>query len=75
MVTREDGTTIVFKETVKERGYTFIVSKIKPEIMDAVPNRIQVVNNSGVFQIPSDRYIAIYGRTLLHKYTNADGRK
>lgn len=77
VLTREDGTTIVFKErAVKERGYTFIVSKIKPEIMDAVPNRIQVVNNSGVFQIPSDRYIAIYGKNfMIHKYTNADGRE
>ncbi|NLM48003.1 MAG: cell surface receptor IPT/TIG domain-containing protein [Epulopiscium sp.] len=77
VLTKEDGSKIVFKErAVKEKGYTFIVSKIKPEITEAVPNKIQVVNNGGTFQIPSDRYIAIYGKNfMIHKYTNEDGRE
>ena len=61
------------KEPVKEKGYTFILSKVKPEITDAVPKLIQVVQNGGVFQIPSDRYMAIYGKNfMIHKYTNED---
>lgn len=77
VLTREDGSKLTFKErAVKEKGYTFIVSKIKPEITDAVPIRIQVVNNSGAFQVPSNRYMAIYGKNfMVHKYINEDGRE
>lgn len=77
ILTKVDGTTITIKErAVKEKGYTFILSKVKPEITDAVPKLIQVVQNGGVFQIPSDRYMAIYGKNfMIHKYTNEDGRE
>ena len=77
VLTKEDGSTITFKErAVKEKGYTFIASKVSPEITDAVPRQIQVVNNGGAFQIPSDRYMAIYGKNfMIHKYTDENGRE
>ncbi|WP_058485875.1 IPT/TIG domain-containing protein [Defluviitalea phaphyphila] len=77
ILTKENGETIIIKErAVKEDGYTFIVSKLKPEITEVVPSKIQVINNNGLFQIPSDRYIAIYGENfMIHKYVNEDGRE
>lgn len=77
VLTKEDGNTITIKErAVKINGYTFILSKVKPEITDAVPKQIQVTNNNGALQIPSDRYMAVYGKNfMIHKYTNADGRE
>lgn len=68
VLTKADGNIVIRERAVKEKGYTYIVSKVSPEITEAVPNLIQV-NDKG--KIPSDRYIAIYGKNfLIHKFTD-----
>lgn len=66
--------TIVIRErAVLEKGYTYIVSKVAPEITDAVPRLIQVDANG---RIPSDRYMAVYGKNfMIHKYTDSEGKE
>lgn len=73
--TRADGTGTF---TITERaelslGYTYIPSKIAPEITSVVPDKLQV-SGSGPYSVPEDVVIAIHGRNfMIHKLQNSDG--
>ncbi|NLM12115.1 MAG: cell surface receptor IPT/TIG domain-containing protein, partial [Epulopiscium sp.] len=77
VVKKKNGSTLVFTErAVKSKGYTYIPSTVAPEITEVVPNLIQVQQNGSVYQIPSDRYIAVYGKNfMIHKYTDENGNQ
>lgn len=69
------GGTIVIKERAELKdGYTYIPSKVTPEITDATPNMIQVTGNPGSYEIPEDIVVAIHGKNfMIHKLVNTDG--
>jgi len=74
--TKLDGSTIVIKERAELiDGYTYIPSKLTPEITDATPNKIQVTRISDTeYVIPEDRIVAIHGKNfMIHKYTSSAG--
>lgn len=56
-------------------GYTFIPSKIEPEIESVTPEKIQVTGTSGDYEIPEDRMFAIHGENfMIHKFENNEGK-
>ncbi|WP_053954767.1 IPT/TIG domain-containing protein [Inediibacterium massiliense] len=88
----ETVTTFEFEDTsknavvIKDRaelknGYTYILSKTKPQITSITPEKIQVLQVSEVpleYKISEeyDRMIAIYGENfLIHKYKDSSGKE
>ncbi|PAB55943.1 IPT/TIG domain-containing protein [Anaeromicrobium sediminis] len=70
---------IVLKDkAVLTNGFTFIASKIEPDIEEVVPNKIQVVEDGSKYKISNDedRLIAIYGENFfIHRYTEGTEEK
>lgn len=77
VLTKREGGTIVIRERAElKNGYTFIASKLKPEIKSVVPDNIQVVKSNGELKIPENRMVAIHGDNfMIHKYTKQDGQE
>jgi len=76
--TKADGSTIVIKERAElTDGYTYIPSKLTPEITDSVPDKIQVVSDgAGAYETPEDRMVAIHGKNfMIHKFTGSGGKE
>lgn len=76
-LTKGDGGTIVIRERAElKRGYTYILSKVKPTVNSIVPDKIQVVDSNGIYQVPEDRMVAIHGQNfMVHKYIDDKGRE
>ncbi|HSH35969.1 hypothetical protein, partial [Schnuerera sp.] len=76
-LTKQDGTTIVIRERAElKKGYTYILSKLKPTINAIVPDKIQVVESNGRYEVPEDRMIAIHGQNfMVHKYIDDKGNE
>jgi hypothetical protein len=70
---------IVLKDkAIMENGFTFIPSKIEPDIQQVVPQKIQVVKDGDKYKISNDedRFIAIYGKNFfIHRYTKDSKEK
>lgn len=50
-------------------GYTFIPSKVKPEVQSIVPNEIHVIKDEDSYKIPQELMVALYGKNLtVYKY-------
>ncbi|WP_077369454.1 IPT/TIG domain-containing protein [Anaerosalibacter sp. Marseille-P3206] len=77
VLTKKDGGTIVIRERAeKKNGYTYLISKIKPEIRTIVPERIQVVESGTKYKIPENRMVAIHGKNfMIHKYRDDSGNE
>lgn len=75
--TKTNGETIVIRERAElKNGYTYVASKLKPEIKSVVPEKIQVAKANGEYKIPENRMVAIHGENfMIHKYTNSDGKE
>ncbi|WP_432662541.1 IPT/TIG domain-containing protein [Wukongibacter baidiensis] len=69
------GDDIVIKERAElTNGYTFIPSKLTPTIDEVVPEKIQVENNGGNFELQEDVLVGIYGENFaIHKYVDGGG--
>ncbi|WP_236913983.1 IPT/TIG domain-containing protein [Clostridium sp. Cult2] len=74
---KDGGETIVIRERAElKRGYTYILSKVKPTINAIVPDKIQVVEANGEYEIPEDRMVAIHGQNfMVHKYIDDKGKE
>ena len=74
---KEGGGTIVIRERAElKRGYTYILSMVKPSINSIVPDKIQVVESGSIYEIPEDRIIAIHGQNfMVHKYIDDSGNE
>ena len=74
---KDDGGTIVIRERAElKNGYTYILSTVKPTIDAIVPDKIQVVESNGGYQIPEDRMVAIHGQNfMVHKYIDDSGNE
>lgn len=75
-----DGTTdstIVIKERAELKdGYTYIPSKLTPDITEIVPKKIQVEDNGSDYEVTDDILIGIYGENFaVHKYDDGSGDK
>lgn len=77
VLTKRDGGNIVIRERAElKNGYTYIASKIKPEIQSVVPNKIQLVKSNGEYSIPQNRLVAIHGKQfMIHKYKRQNGEE
>ncbi len=74
---KENGGTIIIRERAElKRGYTYILSKLKPTINAIVPDKIQVIKSGSVYEIPEDRLVAIHGQNfMVHKYIDDKGKE
>ena len=65
---KTENNTYVFTERAElPKGYTFIPSRIKPEVQSVVPEEIHVVRKDGTYDeyiIPQDLMIGIYGKNF-----------
>lgn len=71
ILTDDHGKKYVFKErAVKTKGYTFIPSKIGPEISEVTPDLIQVQQaEPDKYEVPEDRLVAIHGKNfMIHRF-------
>ncbi len=68
----ENGENIVIKErTVKQDGFTYYLSKIKPQVDRVVPDKIQVGEAETGYVVDNEFMIAVHGSDLMiHKYTD-----
>lgn len=77
----EDGNPITDTIPIKERaelkdGYTYIPSKLTPDITEIVPEKIQVEDNGADYEVTDDILIGIYGENFaVHKYDDGSGDK
>lgn len=74
---RDDDSTIIFKERAAlDDGYTYVPSKIAPQIGSIIPAKIQVVGSAGSYSTPEDRLIAVYGSNFaVTRFVNDDGQE
>ncbi|WP_213974711.1 IPT/TIG domain-containing protein [Tepidanaerobacter acetatoxydans] len=71
-VTENNKKEYTFTERAElSKGYTFIPSRIKPEVQSIVPDEIHVIKKSDdTYTIPQDLMIGIYGKNFtIYKYT------
>lgn len=77
--------TTTFKEGTKEYkfveiadrkdAYKFIPSSIEPIINTSTPDRVQVIDNGGKYQLNNDTLIAIDGKDfMVNRYTDGSGK-
>ncbi len=76
-LTRVDGKTIVFRERAElKSGYTYIPSKIAPQITAITPDKIQVVAKDGAWVLPEARLAAITGSNFaVTRFTTSQGEE
>jgi hypothetical protein len=77
ILTRADDKTIVFTERASlSNGYTYIPSKIQPQIVSMSPDRIQVIASGGHYVVPEDRMAAITGNNFaVTRFIDAQGQE
>jgi hypothetical protein len=76
-LTRRDDSTVVFRERAAlSKGYTYIPSKIVPQILSMSPDKIQVSSSAGHYVVPEDRMAAITGSNFaVTRFINAAGEE
>lgn len=76
-LTRTDDSTVVFMERAAlSKGYTYIPSKIVPQILSMSPDKIQVSSSAGHYVVSEDRMAAITGSNFaVTRFINAQGEE
>lgn len=76
-LTREDLTTVIYQERAEmPSSYTYIPSKILPVIESAAPEKIQVIGGAGLYSVPEDRMMAIYGEDfMVSRFVDDEGEE
>lgn len=74
---RADGSSIVFRERAElSDGFTYIPSKVAPQIVSITPDKIQVIASAGQWVLPEARLAAISGSNFaVTRFTNAQGQE
>lgn len=76
-LTRADGSAIVFRERAElKAGYTYIPSKIAPQISAITPDKIQVIASGAEWLLPEPRLAVITGSNFaVTRFTNSQGEE
>lgn len=77
ILTKNDGSTVIFRErAAMDNGFTYIPSIIAPQIQSMNPNKIQVTEYGGGYEVPEDRMASITGNNfVVTRFTNSGGQE